>query len=267
MGEQRAAVSRIAVLETDGQALVEVGAGRGPRPDRADLLGPLHRRHRLRRHLPPDRPPVRGRPLSDPTAPAVRGELEIPGYSAYLHPIDEGHLLGIGQDADASGSTRGPPGLGLRRDRSRPPHPGRPGRVPGPDLQRRVGPPRLPLVGPDRPGRPAPELRPVHRPVGRPRPRRRTGPHRPARRPGGPPQRGRRRPPAHPGRGQPGHQLVGDAGAPPRARPVVVRPFTTDSGRNHQAGRSAARPPPPCPSSREEGACRKRPNVLTMTLR
>ena len=45
--------------------------------------------------------------LRDPTAPALRGELEIPGYSAYLHPIDEGHLLGIGQDADPAGMTRG----------------------------------------------------------------------------------------------------------------------------------------------------------------
>lgn len=38
--------------------------------------------------------------LSDPTAPVVTGELKIPGYSAYLHPVEEGRLLGIGQDAD-----------------------------------------------------------------------------------------------------------------------------------------------------------------------
>ncbi len=37
---------------------------------------------------------------SDPAEPAVTGELKIPGYSAYLHPIDDDHLLGIGQDAD-----------------------------------------------------------------------------------------------------------------------------------------------------------------------
>ncbi|MGB7425935.1 MAG: beta-propeller domain-containing protein [Ornithinimicrobium sp.] len=37
---------------------------------------------------------------SDPTRPNVAGELKIPGYSAYLHPLDEEHLLGIGQDAD-----------------------------------------------------------------------------------------------------------------------------------------------------------------------
>ncbi len=38
--------------------------------------------------------------LSDPSAPRVRGELKIPGYSAYLHPVGDGLLLGVGQDAD-----------------------------------------------------------------------------------------------------------------------------------------------------------------------
>lgn len=38
--------------------------------------------------------------LSDPASPRVLGELTIPGYSAYLHPIGEDLLLGIGQDID-----------------------------------------------------------------------------------------------------------------------------------------------------------------------
>jgi uncharacterized secreted protein with C-terminal beta-propeller domain len=37
--------------------------------------------------------------LSDPTNPRVQGELEIPGYSAYLHPVGPGRLLGVGQGA------------------------------------------------------------------------------------------------------------------------------------------------------------------------
>lgn len=45
--------------------------------------------------------------LSDPTSPAVRGELKIPGYSAYLHPIESDTLLGVGQDADLDGRVRG----------------------------------------------------------------------------------------------------------------------------------------------------------------
>ena len=36
--------------------------------------------------------------LSDSTNPKVLGELKIPGYSTYLHPYDENHLIGIGME-------------------------------------------------------------------------------------------------------------------------------------------------------------------------
>ena len=36
--------------------------------------------------------------LSNPTNPKVLGELKIPGYSTYLHPYDENHLIGIGME-------------------------------------------------------------------------------------------------------------------------------------------------------------------------
>lgn len=36
--------------------------------------------------------------LSNPKDPKILGELEIPGYSTYLHPYDENHLIGIGMD-------------------------------------------------------------------------------------------------------------------------------------------------------------------------
>jgi uncharacterized secreted protein with C-terminal beta-propeller domain len=45
--------------------------------------------------------------LSDPGHPRMQGELKIPGYSAYLHPVGEGLLLGVGQDADSGGRTQG----------------------------------------------------------------------------------------------------------------------------------------------------------------
>jgi uncharacterized secreted protein with C-terminal beta-propeller domain len=45
--------------------------------------------------------------LSDPERPRVLGELKIPGYSAYLHPIGEGLLLGVGQDATEEGRPTG----------------------------------------------------------------------------------------------------------------------------------------------------------------
>ena len=36
--------------------------------------------------------------LSEPTNPQVLGELKIPGYSKYLHPYDETHLIGFGEN-------------------------------------------------------------------------------------------------------------------------------------------------------------------------
>ena len=45
--------------------------------------------------------------LSDPTSPEVVGELKIPGYSAYLHPLTDGLLLGVGQDATDTGRVQG----------------------------------------------------------------------------------------------------------------------------------------------------------------
>jgi inhibitor of cysteine peptidase len=36
--------------------------------------------------------------LGDPTEPKVAGELKIPGYSSYLHPFDENHVIGLGKE-------------------------------------------------------------------------------------------------------------------------------------------------------------------------
>ena len=38
--------------------------------------------------------------LANPTSPFIEGELEIPGYSGYLQPINENFVLGIGQQID-----------------------------------------------------------------------------------------------------------------------------------------------------------------------
>jgi inhibitor of cysteine peptidase len=44
--------------------------------------------------------------LSQPANPKVLGELKIPGYSDYLHPYDENHLIGVGKEAvDATGQS------------------------------------------------------------------------------------------------------------------------------------------------------------------
>jgi len=36
--------------------------------------------------------------LTDPTNPKIVGELEMPGFSSYLHPVDATHVLGIGTE-------------------------------------------------------------------------------------------------------------------------------------------------------------------------
>jgi len=38
--------------------------------------------------------------LSDPTAPTVLGQLKVTGYSGYLHPYDENHIIGIGKETE-----------------------------------------------------------------------------------------------------------------------------------------------------------------------
>ena len=100
--------SSLIMMREDGDELVETG--------RVDGLG-LTEQVRAVRYLSPDVAAVvtfrQTDPLylidtSDPTAPRVSGELKIPGYSAYLHPIGEDTLLGVGQDADPeTGETKG----------------------------------------------------------------------------------------------------------------------------------------------------------------
>ncbi len=40
--------------------------------------------------------------LTDPTDPTVLGQLKVTGYSDYLHPYDENHLIGIGKETEAA---------------------------------------------------------------------------------------------------------------------------------------------------------------------
>lgn len=40
--------------------------------------------------------------LSDPRSPKILGQLKIPGYSNYLQPVDDTHLIGFGKNVDAS---------------------------------------------------------------------------------------------------------------------------------------------------------------------
>jgi inhibitor of cysteine peptidase len=41
--------------------------------------------------------------LSDPANPVILGELKVPGYSTYLHPLNDNYLLALGQDTFSDG--------------------------------------------------------------------------------------------------------------------------------------------------------------------
>jgi hypothetical protein len=45
--------------------------------------------------------------LADPAHPRVAGSVDLLGYSAYLHPLGNGLLLGVGQDATSDGGRTG----------------------------------------------------------------------------------------------------------------------------------------------------------------
>ncbi|MGH8877320.1 MAG: beta-propeller domain-containing protein, partial [Stackebrandtia sp.] len=45
--------------------------------------------------------------LSNPKKPRTTGELKIPGYSAYLHPVSGDRLIGVGKDGDEDGNLTG----------------------------------------------------------------------------------------------------------------------------------------------------------------
>ncbi|NLP49071.1 MAG: hypothetical protein GX345_09090 [Clostridiales bacterium] len=45
--------------------------------------------------------------LKDPKNPKLLGELKIPGFSSYLHPVGDGLVLGIGQNGDDRGTLPG----------------------------------------------------------------------------------------------------------------------------------------------------------------
>lgn len=100
-----AALNEVVVLDTDG-ALDEVG--------RTERFGkPGETIHGIRfsgttgyavTFLQTD--PFYVIDLTDPTAPEVVGEVELPGFSAYLHPVDDDTVVGFGPGADGRASAK-----------------------------------------------------------------------------------------------------------------------------------------------------------------
>lgn len=99
-------VSRVVTLGTRGQRLVELGRtpdfGRGEQIYSTRFLGDRGYVVTFRQI-----DPLFVIDLSDPRRPRIAGELKIPGFSNFLYPLPDHHLLAVGQDADAQGVTQG----------------------------------------------------------------------------------------------------------------------------------------------------------------
>ncbi|HEX5266511.1 MAG TPA: beta-propeller domain-containing protein, partial [Acidimicrobiales bacterium] len=92
----------VTVLQPSGGALVPIGQvsglGRGERIYGVRFLGSLGYVVTFRQT-----DPLYVIDLSDPRHPALQGQLQLTGFSAYLHPLGGGRLLGLGQETDQGG--------------------------------------------------------------------------------------------------------------------------------------------------------------------
>lgn len=98
--------SHVTVLRERGQRLAAVGRvgglGRGERIHGVRFVGDVGYVVTFRQT-----DPLYTVALEDPERPRVLGELKILGYSAYLHPVGDDLLLGVGQDATEQGRRLG----------------------------------------------------------------------------------------------------------------------------------------------------------------
>jgi hypothetical protein len=98
--------STVYVLRADGKTLAETGRvtglGKGERIYAVRFVGATGYVVTFRQT-----DPLYTLDLSNPSTPRVTGELKINGYSAYLHPLDNGRLIGVGQEATGQGRALG----------------------------------------------------------------------------------------------------------------------------------------------------------------
>src|SRR5581483_11342401 len=96
-----ASTSSVTVLSQQGSALVQTGRvgglGAGQRIYAVRFIGPVAYVVTFRQI-----DPLYAIDLRNPRLPRVVGALHIPGFSAYLHPISDTRLLGIGDSVDAN---------------------------------------------------------------------------------------------------------------------------------------------------------------------
>jgi uncharacterized secreted protein with C-terminal beta-propeller domain len=103
---QRSSQSYVTTFGDQGQVLLQLGQvgglGKGEQIHAVRFLGDLGYVVTFRQM-----DPLYVVDVSNPAKPVVKGALELLGYSAYLHPIGPGLLLGVGQDATPEGRRAG----------------------------------------------------------------------------------------------------------------------------------------------------------------
>jgi uncharacterized secreted protein with C-terminal beta-propeller domain len=105
-GQDRTSESQVVILGEDEGSLTEVGKvsglGKGERIYAVRFMGDKGYVVTFRQV-----DPLYVLDLRTPNAPSVTGELKIPGFSSYIHPLGDSHLLTIGRDADNDGRVKG----------------------------------------------------------------------------------------------------------------------------------------------------------------
>jgi uncharacterized secreted protein with C-terminal beta-propeller domain len=105
-GSSEDSESQVVILGRSGRELVETGSvgglGRGEQIYSVRFVGPTGYVVTFRQI-----DPLYVVDLSDHTSPRLAGELEITGYSSYLHPVSADRILGVGQEATEEGWTTG----------------------------------------------------------------------------------------------------------------------------------------------------------------
>lgn len=98
--------NNLIILQQQGSVLEEVGAVRGLAPgEQIYAIRMIADKGYMVTFFQVD--PLYTFDLSNPTAPKMLGELKIPGYSSYIHPIADDSLLTIGMDGDDTGRITG----------------------------------------------------------------------------------------------------------------------------------------------------------------
>lgn len=101
-----ARANNLFIIKQEGKALVEAGKVTGIAPDE-NIMAVRYVDDMAYVVTFRQTDPLYAISMKDPAAPKILGELKIPGFSEYLHPVADGRLLGVGMEASETGRFTG----------------------------------------------------------------------------------------------------------------------------------------------------------------